>query len=402
MSNEEFAAGELSQTAADASGIRIGIFIQHFPPKLGGAERQAELLAGELARRGNTVRVITTRHQKDLAARSDLQGVSIWRLPTVAPRWLKLPLNLAMGFYAGLMVARQLDIFHAHCLSPFALGALLAAKLARRPVLIKICSMGEEGDISRVKGFGPTTFLWPLYRLADLFIAPTPAVASELLAEGSRRDQVAIIPNLLQEQGKPETPEGRRRLRLQLGLPERATLVYVGRLHEAKGLAALMRVWPVITKKYDAQLLLVGEGPENERIKQWRSESNSMESVTLTGYQTNPAPYYRASDIFVFPSSSETFGNAIVEAMSHGLAVATTCVGVVRDWHLDAPVVRVDTNQLERFADLLSGLIEDENRRSNMGTEAADFIRGQYGVRAVCDNYQTQYQQLIKKTGIRP
>jgi glycosyltransferase involved in cell wall biosynthesis len=173
----------------------------------------------------------------------------------------------------------------------------------------------------------------------------------------------------------------------------------VGRLHEGKGLAALMRVWLILTKNYDAQLVLVGEGPENERIKQWCSESNTTDSVTLTGYQTNPAPYYRASDIFVFPSSSETFGNAIVEAMSHGLAVATTSVGVVKDWHRDAPVVRVDTNQLERFAKLLSGLIEDETRRSSMGAEAAEFIRGHYGVSAVCDNYQAQYRKILKKSG---
>ena len=60
---------------------RVGFFIQHFPPYLGGAEKQAELLAGQLVAMGQKVEVVSTRHHRGLASRSFVDGLKIWRYP---------------------------------------------------------------------------------------------------------------------------------------------------------------------------------------------------------------------------------------------------------------------------------------------------------------------------------
>ena len=55
----------------------------------------------------------------------------------------------------------------------------------------------------------------------------------------------------------------------------------------------------------------------------------------MFGWRSDPETFYRASDIFAFPSRSESFGNALAEAMAHGLAVVTTPVGLARHWIRD-------------------------------------------------------------------
>lgn len=375
--------------------LRVVLFIQHFPPYLGGAEIQAKLLAEELARQGHQVEIATTRFRKGLDSRSTLGGAAIWRLPTVRFRWLKLPVNLLLGCVAGLRLGRRVDIFHAHCLSPFSLGGIIAAKLLRRPVLVKICSVGHQGDIARIRGFGPGSLLWRGFRCSDLFVAPTAAVAREVIENGVQADRVALIPSLFAAQAPSPGGRSRGESRRQLGLSDKTTLVYVGRLDKDKGLSALMEVWPILARERDIQLLLVGDGPMRAEIESWRTGNNVEGSVKLAGWQPDPNPWYEASDILVFPSHSESFGNVIVEAMTHGLAVASTRVGVVQDWPENVPVSVIDIARPDEFIATLATLVEDEAERLRLGTEAAEFISGRYGAALIMEKYVYQYRRLM-------
>ncbi len=375
--------------------LSLGLFIQHFPPYLGGAEIQAKLLAEELARQGHQVEVATTRFSRNLPPKSALGDINIWRLPTVSHSWLKLPMNLLMGFVAGLRLGRRVEVFHAHCLSPFSLGAMLAAKLLGRPVLVKICSVGEKGDIARIRGFGPGSFLWRVFRHCDLFVAGTTAAAQEVIDNGVEAERVALIPSLFAQY----QPGGMNRseTRQLLGLPDRTTLLYVGRLSEGKGFSELMAVWPDLSRRHDIQLLLVGEGPQRSEIEAWRTRNSLEDNVMLAGYQSDPDPWYRASDIFVFLSHSESFGNAIVEAMGHGLAVASTRVGVVQDWPQHAPLSIIDVSRPEELSMTLAMLVEDKTARLRQGADALEFIHGKYNCAAVTGEYLHQYRRLLNR-----
>jgi len=76
------------------------------------------------------------------------------------------------------------------------------------------------------------------------------------------------------------------------------------------------------------KLIMVGDGPMTETLKK---EVDS--AVIFTGYQTGEAlkEYYALSDIFVFPSTTETLGNVVLEAMASGLPVVGAKAGGVKD-----------------------------------------------------------------------
>lgn len=380
----------------------VGIFIQHYPPQLGGAECQAKILATRLVDLGCRVELMTTRHRSDLPPWTSMGLLTIRRFPTVSPRWLKLPFNLVSGFVAGLLIARKIDLVHAHCLSPFVLGALFAAKLHRLPVILKICTIGEKGDIAKLHRVGFNRLLWRIYQRADCFVANTAAVQDELIAEGTPSSRVFKIHNMLEEYPSERCLGDKPRLRRTLGLEDKLTVLYVGRLHPDKGLLLLMQHWPEIARRYDAQLVLVGEGPLRAELEAWRSVGSLQAAVTLTGYQPDPTPYYRSADIFVFPSVSEAFGNAILEAMSHGLAVVTTRVGIVCEWGDDAPLAIMATDEPDNLPQLLGQLLEDECRRTNLGSRAALFVRGRFDSRVICHEYIAQYQRMLGRAGAPP
>lgn len=106
-------------------------------------------------------------------------------------------------------------------------------------------------------------------------------------------------------------------------------ITYVGRLSTEKNIdlliSAFIKLNETIKKNMDAsaapicRLVLVGEGPARARLEERTQGLN----VTFMGYQKGKAlaECYASSDIFAFPSHSETFGNVVLEAMASGLPV---------------------------------------------------------------------------------
>ena len=78
----------------------------------------------------------------------------------------------------------------------------------------------------------------------------------------------------------------------------------------------------------DAKLVILGKGPERPNLEALIARFRLGSRVELAGYQAEPWSQYARARLFACPSRSESFGNAIVEAMAHGLSVvATACDG---------------------------------------------------------------------------
>jgi glycosyltransferase involved in cell wall biosynthesis len=171
--------------------------------------------------------------------------------------------------------------------------------------------------------------------------------------------------------------------------------LYVGRLGAGKNLDILMQVWPQIIASHQVKLVIVGDGPEASRLDHWRKSLPEPDSVLLTGYQKNVEHWYRAADIFVFPSRSEAFGTVIIEAMTYSLATVTTRVGIVRDWSDAAGFLKIfDCDEPESLISALTELIEDPDMTEQLGLRARQYINGLYGVDQIARRYCEIYARL--------
>ncbi len=151
---------------------------------------------------------------------------------------------------------------------------------------------------------------------------------------------------------------------------------------------------------HDFLLVLVGDGPEKQRLRDM-AEELLKDRVLFVGRITREqmALYYSAADIFAFPGINESLGMVFLEAQACGLPVVACDNGGIPE------VVRRNTTGLltplddEEAYDLaLQKLLRDQELRQTMGRAAADYVRNEHDLAA---NY-LQLEQILLNTAIKP
>ncbi len=159
-------------------------------------------------------------------------------------------------------------------------------------------------------------------------------------------------------------------LRRKLGLTNRIALLYVGRISAEKDLHLLAAMMEDLNPLYKERITLVlaGDGPMKAELEE-RLPSNTVFTGFVSGRDLSRL--YASCDIFVFPSSFETFGNVVLEAFASGLPVIGVNEGAVReliDHEKDGLIAKAHDS--ESFSSAVESLIEN------------DLLRYQYGFKA--------------------
>lgn len=119
----------------------------------------------------------------------------------------------------------------------------------------------------------------------------------------------------------------RKKVKALFGIKDGPILMYSGRVSKDKNLSLLKKVyWQLLKKRPNVNLLIVGDGPY---LEDFRKEMKGCHRVIFTGKQKQAALplLYSASDLFVFPSTTDTFGMVVLEAQACGVPVVVSDIG---------------------------------------------------------------------------
>ncbi len=378
--------------------LRICYVLSHFHPRESGAERQAMAQGVELARRGHSVRVVT-RAIEGQAREETVGGVAIHRWIEPSERG---PM-FAMSFVAGVVKAlRRLrpdyDLVHTHQGLWESISCGLARPFLRgAPTLIQPASSGYYGEaeeMARTKGF-------PLLRRAamnntafaaisedierqwlDLGVPPT-----RMIRMASGVDAEAFRPG-------PSAVEG--------DSPPRPRVVFTGRLHPQKNLDLLLDVWPDVAGRTGASLVLVGGGPERERLAGRATELGIADRVHFAGPVPSPAEHLRAADAFALPSVAEGMSNSLLEAMATALPCLASDIGGNTDLLGVGEAGLLLPDDRTAWTEALVRVLTDRDLAARLGASARRRIDEEFALPRVVDRYVALYRRLLDGGPVSP
>ncbi len=291
----------------------------------GGAERVWVLMANELAARGHELTLFVWNGEGPNASlRSDAvqlvdlgmpiskggrfgKALTIRGLLRSAAFYRRLQpdavfsgpdfanLITALALYLSLSGARFFPSFHA------------AAALPTKDLGSRIA--GVTGSVVAAR--------------ATKGIAVSAGVGEDLVQRGAARERIAVIHNPLPPAGATPTRTYPWQAELD-ALGSGPVIVTAGRLTRVKDQSTLLRAFAQLVATRPARLVIFGEGPLLEPL---RSEARALgvaDRVLFPGYVNDPAACYAVADLFALSSTSEGFGNVLIEAMAAGVPVVST------------------------------------------------------------------------------
>lgn len=375
----------------------IVMLVNEFPPlPVGGAETQAERLASYLVQRQWPVWVIT-RHVKGLARREERQGFQIIRPYTAGVGKLRTVTFFLSAILALWRLRHSYKVLHAHLAFVPAFVGVVVGRLLNQKVIVKLGGSGASGDIRvSLNTLRGRIRLAAFRRWADVVIVLSDAMRDEALSAGFSEKQIRNVPNgidakaYIPDKPKPETQK-------ELGLSDKLVVLFVGRLSPVKSLPTILHaIASALPVCPNLHLILVGEGPELSGLQEQARELGIETHVTFAGKQIDVKRYLNAADIFVLPSKSEGISNALLEAMSAGLACMSTSVGGGNEV-LDGGKcgLLIDPEDLSAWADALIDLATNPERREQLGKAARNRILDQYDFSVVGSKYELLYSELL-------
>jgi len=355
--------------------MRVGIFTESYPPLINGVSTSVQTLTAQLESAGHDVFVFTSRYPR---YKDERPGV--YRYPSVntlvEPDYV-VPVPFSPRITRAI-ASLKLDIVHSQ--SPFFLG-LVARRTARALNLPHIATnhtlYTEYAHYLPLPTVGVTRRLlvgWMhrFYNSCDHVLAPSELTRRVLVDRYQVETPVSVVPTAI-----PAPPYVLARpadTRQEFGLPPDARiLLYVGRLAPEKNLDLLLRAFAVIAgKTSDTYLVLAGSGKSRRSLESHAKALGIHRRTRFAGFlsRTKLDPLYQASDIFLFPSKTETQGLAVGEALAAGLPCVVVNSGGAPEAIRDGVDGFLVEDRPEAMAARTLGLLADPATHRRMAEEA--------------------------------
>lgn len=282
-----------------------------------------------------------------------------------------------VGCLRKLVKDGSFDVVHVH--TPFLAhyAALRATRGFGVPV-VETCHTHFEEYLHHYVPFAPRAVMRSIARrftvaqcnAVDAIVVPSQSML-EVLRRYGVQARAEVIPTGL-DLARFRGGDGARFRHDHRIAPDRPMLVHISRVAFEKNIDFIVRCFARIhAVRPDALLLIAGEGPAEGRLRSQVARLGLGDSVRFTGYLDRGGALldcYRAADVFVFASRTETQGLVLLEAMALGVPVVSTAVLGTADVLRDAEGAIVVAEDEERFAATVVALLGDPAARARLAT----------------------------------
>ncbi|TVU91060.1 glycosyltransferase [Vreelandella titanicae] len=375
-----------ASTAETQSGsMKILMISDVYFPRVNGVSTSIASFRGALERLGYSVTLICPDYPLGQVDEPGVMRIRSRRIPGD-------PEDRMMRYRDLLALTPQLadvafDLIHVH--TPFT-AHYAGVALGRRlniPVIATYHTLFEEYIHHYIRWLPRGWLRLAARRLSvhqcqqlDALVAPSRAMQDALSRYGVTTPTTVIATGLALEsfchsQGGQDDSD----FRTHYNLPQEAQLLlYVGRAAFEKNIDFLIDMLPKVLAEHPAtRLIITGEGPAHDSLVQRAQEIGVADAVLFLGYLDRNGPLqaaYRAADVFVFASRTETQGLVLLEAMALGTPVVSTAMMGTLDVLKEGEGCLIAEDNHDDFATKVNRLLNDETLRQQLAERAQVYV----------------------------
>jgi 1,2-diacylglycerol 3-alpha-glucosyltransferase len=385
--------------------MRILMISDVYFPRVNGVSTSIRTFRRELQALGHQVTLIVPAYPQTMADDADIIRVAsrgVWRDPE--DRMMR---RLDIDRLLPKLAQHHYDVVHIH--TPFVAhyaGVSLARKLDL-PVIESYHTFFEEYLYHYVP-FVPRGLMRALARrvtvsqckAVDRLISPSRAMHTALLDYGVNTP-IDILPTGLDAKQFQLGDGGRFRAAYDIA-SDRPMLLYVGRVAHEKNIDFLLRMFAKVRSAVpNALFVIAGEGPALAHLRAQVRHLAIADSVRFIGYldrETQLLDCYRAGDLFVFASRTETQGLVLLESMAQGTPVVSTMHMGTRDVLEHAQGARIVEEDETKFSHAVCELLRDSSARSRHA-QFGPLDAAKWSAREMAERLLRTYESALTQRG---
>lgn len=374
--------------------MKIGITCY---PTYGGSGVVATELGKELAQKGHEVHFIS--YALPFRLNHFMENIFFHEVEMSSYPLFEFPLySLAL---ASKMVEvakyENLDLLHVHYAIPHASSAFLAKEMLKGTKDLKVTTTLHGTDITLV-GLEPS-FL-PLVKFSieasDGVTAVSRFLKEKTLTNYDINKEIDVIPNFVDT--KLFKPRDNDVFRKGLASKGEKLLIHTSNFRQVKRVQDTILILEKVVKEFPlVKLLLVGDGPERSDCERLSRELGLYDKVRFLGKQEALVDILAASDVFLIPSQSESFGLAALEAMSCGLPVVSSSVGGLPELikHNESGFI-AEFGDIDRMSKYVIELLCNDKKYEMFSQNARKRAVENFDTSKVIPLYEEHYKSILK------
>ncbi len=373
--------------------------LRKYPPIHTGDGLLVRILARHLARKGHPVTVVCTA-PKEGPVRDP--GIRLVTLPAGRPMSLtrigihSLALGEALRHPGGALLTLGGD--------PLLLPVMAAVKARGGSLFHRTSLMGSDDAFTLSRRRGGRAVLRALALWRGQILCVSDDFRPGFVTSGIPESRIHSLPPCIDtDRYLPATPQEKFSLRQKLGLSGNPLWCFLGGVIHRKGIDLLLQAWPQVIRAHPrSHLLLVGPHDPlssfGASLEKGLATANLSATVTFAGQKSDPSPYLRAADAFVFPSRQEGFGMALAEAMCVGVpAVTTRFTGLTEALGRPGEEFLMTELNPESLAAGMLAIMKDPALAHRLASHGRPWIEERFSVSALGD----RLSDLVRRGGDR-
>tara|TARA_B100000989_G_scaffold254826_1_gene203579 strand:- start:3064 stop:4191 length:1128 start_codon:yes stop_codon:yes gene_type:complete len=372
--------------------MKIGIVCY---PTFGGSGVVATELGIELSKKGHEIHFITYSQPVRLDALSSNLHYHEVNVPDY-PLFKYEPYELALSSKLYDVISKyEIDVLHVHYAIPHAYAAYMAKKiLYENGYKIPIVTTLHGTDITLVGNH-------PFYKPAVTFSINKSDIVtcvSKSLMEDTREffgieREIKVIPNFIDIDKYERKHNIRDKNVISEG--DEKIIVHISNFRPLKRIIDVIKIFEKVNSKISSKLIMVGDGPEKKKAKDYLRKNNLKNRVIFLGKTNEVDEILCSSDLFLLPSEKESFGLAALEAMALKVPVISTNIGGLSELNINGNSgYTSDIGDIDSMASNAIKILSDKSLKNKYRSQA--FVNAKkYDIKKIIPLYESVYQEAL-------